>query len=341
MDWNWFFSTLSQSAAATTGIFGAFIITKIFTNQAVFLEKKSRLKMLLAQAKKISSAAADCDMAWYNETINKEAYKDIKELATDKINWTNPEQISETAVTFFKEKQKFSMFTPQKEIDYEIRKILTNICLENLAKAKMEEEATRLKAERVKRQQEHPDRIGSALNGLGFTIAEAIRAHPGGPGSLKTPSMFTGYKIPEITPHILLDSTLSEITRVYSDAKHHAALITDFLDSIKGNPESPNLISYSLVFVILIFIIGVIYPMSFMPMEAGKGPELDFSIGAILAVLFSFKGFLLTSVTIFFMVVMGIFAQANRSMKYSEPDIESLNKFIDTNEYSKYFKYFK
>jgi len=33
MDWNWYFAALSQSAAAIGGIFGAFIITKVLTNQ--------------------------------------------------------------------------------------------------------------------------------------------------------------------------------------------------------------------------------------------------------------------------------------------------------------------
>lgn len=339
MDWNWFFSTLSQSAAATTGIFGAFIITKIFTNQTVFLEKKNRLKVLLAQAKKISSAAADCDITWYSDTVNKAAYKKIKKIAEDEIDWTDPVKIDDDALIFFKENQKFSMFTPQEEIDSEVRNILTAVCIANLKEFQRREEEARLKAEREKKQKEQLDKLVISPDALTLTDAVLLSnrnfAIPRIPLSLPT------YKIPDITPHILLDSTLSEITRAYSDAKHHAALTTDFLDSIKGNPESPNLISYSLVFVIMIFIIGVIYPMSFMPVETGKGPELDFSISAISTVLFSFKGFLLTSVTFFFMVVMVIFAQANRSMKYSETDIKSLEKYTDVKGYSEYFVYFK
>jgi len=35
-DWNWFFSSLSQSSAAIVGIFGAFIITKILSNNSNF-----------------------------------------------------------------------------------------------------------------------------------------------------------------------------------------------------------------------------------------------------------------------------------------------------------------
>ena len=340
MDWNWFFSTLSQSAAATTGIFGAFIITKIFSNQAVYLEKKNRLKMLLAQAKKISSDAADCDIAWYSETINNAAFKKIKGKAKENINWTDPNKINDKVVSFFKEGQKFSLFTHQDEINSIIKKIISDICTENLAIFLKKEEDERLNAERIRKKQEQAEKLGISSNSLKHLLTSGAFQKNEGSGLAAITPFSASFKIPEVLPHILLDSTLDRITRLYSDAKHHAAMTSDFLDSTKGNPEAPPLISYSLLFVIMIFIIGVIYPMSFMPMEPGKSPALDYSIEAIYSTAFSFKGFLLTSVTAFFMIVMGIFAQANRSMKYSESDIKSLEKYVATDEYSEHFKYY-
>jgi hypothetical protein len=59
-DWKWFFSYLSQSAAAIVGIFGAFIITQTFSNQTSFSEKKFKTKQLLIQARKISDNANSC-----------------------------------------------------------------------------------------------------------------------------------------------------------------------------------------------------------------------------------------------------------------------------------------
>jgi hypothetical protein len=35
-DWNWFFSSVAQFAAAIVGIFGAFIVTKTLANQSAF-----------------------------------------------------------------------------------------------------------------------------------------------------------------------------------------------------------------------------------------------------------------------------------------------------------------
>ena len=36
MDWNWFFSSVAQSAAAIVGILAAFIITKILNSQTEY-----------------------------------------------------------------------------------------------------------------------------------------------------------------------------------------------------------------------------------------------------------------------------------------------------------------
>jgi hypothetical protein len=46
MDWNWFFSAVSQSAAAIVGIFAAFIITAIIKNQTEFHRKRDRIQEL-------------------------------------------------------------------------------------------------------------------------------------------------------------------------------------------------------------------------------------------------------------------------------------------------------
>jgi len=44
MDWNWFFSSVAQSAAAIVAIFGGFIVTKIINNQTEFQRKCGEIK---------------------------------------------------------------------------------------------------------------------------------------------------------------------------------------------------------------------------------------------------------------------------------------------------------
>lgn len=64
MDWNWFFSTIAQSSAAIVGIFTAFLISKILTNQSVFLDENSKLDKLLIECQRIKSAASDRYIDW-------------------------------------------------------------------------------------------------------------------------------------------------------------------------------------------------------------------------------------------------------------------------------------
>ena len=53
LDWNWFFSAIAQSTAAITGIFSAFIITKIINNQSNFLKNNNLFTFYENEAKRI------------------------------------------------------------------------------------------------------------------------------------------------------------------------------------------------------------------------------------------------------------------------------------------------
>lgn len=49
LDWNWFFSSVAQSAAAMVGVIAAFLIAKVLSNQAAFHLKRDELPKLLAE----------------------------------------------------------------------------------------------------------------------------------------------------------------------------------------------------------------------------------------------------------------------------------------------------
>lgn len=339
MDWNWFFSTLSQSAAATTGIFGAFIISKIFSNQAVFLEKKNRLKMLLAQANKISSDAATCDIAWYSQTINDAALKNTKKTAAKSIKGTDASQYNYEHIERLRANEKFSAFTPINETQSAIRKIIKDVCSKNLEIQLQLEEVERQRQAALKKLEDRAKKL-SVHFGEDSSLIKGILSKGKEKIALASPmQVHSTFVAPDILPQAMLDMTLNKITQLYSDAKHHSTLTSDFLDSIKGNPESPPLIAYSLLLVIMIFILGVIYPLSFMPMAPNSAPVLDYSIQSMINIVFSFKGFLLVTISTFFIIVMSIFAHSNRSMKYPDSDIETIEKYTDTNNYSEHFIY--
>ena len=65
MDWNWFFSSLAQATAAVTGIFAAFIITKIINLQSEFKRKEAKMKELLVLSENHRDALKDRRWKWY------------------------------------------------------------------------------------------------------------------------------------------------------------------------------------------------------------------------------------------------------------------------------------
>lgn len=78
-DWNWFFSSLAQSAAAIVGFFGAFIISKIVTNEAEFRRRKARIRDLLDAAENFRDRLRTRYFAWYNKHSLKQSMEDLKD----------------------------------------------------------------------------------------------------------------------------------------------------------------------------------------------------------------------------------------------------------------------
>jgi len=73
MDWNWFFSSVAQSAAAIVAVFSAFIITKIINNQSQFETNKRRIKSASNESKKLKELITYRRIGWYSQyLINSE-----------------------------------------------------------------------------------------------------------------------------------------------------------------------------------------------------------------------------------------------------------------------------
>lgn len=291
MDWNWFFSSLSQSAAAIVGIFGAFIITKILTNQSTFSEKKNRIKELIASAEKVKDDANALYFEWYNKHTNNGELQKIESL----IN----EGADENASHLYK-KLNFSVYVAKKTILASIEIIL---------------EARR---KRMEQEREEVIRRTNRYGGM-------ASIYPNSTLSLPSNIHISGELMKE----------REAIERVIRDAKHHIRLISDFLDSVRGNPESSPQIAYTLVLVAVLFYIGVIYPLSFMPQP--QNAALDISLAAFLPLLFSLKGALLAAVSLVFTTALAMFFHMNANMKYSNEDLDQLDAHTELGAYSEYF----
>ena len=110
----------------------------------------------------------------------------------------------------------------------------------------------------------------------------------------------------------------------------------DFLECVTGNPEASRAISATLLMVAVLFLVGVIYPLSFMPISTTWKPELEFT--GLWERLFSLRGGLLTSVSLIFLAALGMFWRMNRGLIYDTASVEQLRVFTSIGAYSKYYE---
>ena len=315
-DWNWFFSSLSQSAAAIVGIFGAFIITKIFSNQSIYTEKTNRLKLILIQARKISDKANTHNTSWYNKTLNKIAYGSFKRDLLDKFPDIECESDNtDAAIKEYIKSSKFSIYSEPSEIVVKLKDLVKEYCEYN--KARKIEEANSHKMQRA------------------FQLGDTIKFIDSPPS--KSHMEFT--VLPSFTspPWDKLRKVEEGLAESYLEAKHHARVVSDFLDSIKGNPESPPQITHALILVLFLFFMGVIYPLSFMP--ASNSPTLGFSFELITQHIISLKGFFLITISIAFTTIVLLFFNTNIKMKYPPNTVKKLEDLALPKNYCESFKH--
>lgn len=320
LDWNWFFSTLSQSAAAIVGIFGAFIITKIFSNQALYAEKNNRLKQVLMQAEKISDTSNSYNIEWYNKHFNHRKYEEFHNYLEDNFpDIESANELSTHELDNYISKNKFSVYSDQEAIRDELIFIANGLSKENMERKKQE------KFERnsspLQRDYLLPPTLGDAILGVNYN------------------KLYTSYGPINISPWVELDQLRSNFDQCYLEAKHHTRVALEFLEATEGNPESPKQISWALLLVLTIFFVGVIYPLSFLP-ASGK-PEITLSLAVIMQNLLSFKGFLLAVIALSFTVIVSIFFVSNLKMKYAKNDLKKIKQLTELSHYCKYFKFRK
>ncbi|MFI8556246.1 hypothetical protein [Pseudomonas putida] len=324
LDWNWFFSTLSQSTAAIVGIVGAFIIAKIFSNQSVFSEKNNKMNALIIESKKILDKIETINFSWYNKHTNEAAYRRAA-ASIDLLKDEDKSSYSDTTLLEIYKEAQFSEFSEQEPIISNLREELGAHC-EYLKEKRQREEKKRQDEERRARGEY------GGLSGLS-ALSSLLSDYTGFHGSTST----LNYPAFDATPWVPLEKERQLITDCHLEAKHHARLVSSFVETVKGNPESPPQITWSLIFVIFIFLAGVIYPLTFMP--SGTPPVHAESLKALLQSFWSIKGALLTLLTTAFVLITGMFIHANYKMKYNEANVRKLTHLSNVNNYCPYFQY--
>lgn len=285
-DWNWYFAALAQSAAAIVGIFGAFIITKILSNQAAFSEKLNRSKETNTACLKLVERASDLPFNWYSTRIAEDQIEDMQYLLDNDDSLT-PE-ILYTQLAFSKCQDR------NEAID-----AIRNAVDDRLER--LEKERTELKP-------------NGLLGNLEFN-----------PPNL-------------VNPHLVneVQRVGDSIESVFRESKHQIRVVKDFLDTIRGNPESSTQITGTLILVTILFFAGVIYPLSFLPVPANS--YLSLSLEAFWPLITSLKGVLLSVVSVVFTGILLMFFRLNLKLKYSAETVTDLEGFTELSAYSKYFE---
>jgi len=295
MDWNWFFSSVAQSAAAIVGIFGAFIITKIIGNQVEFNRKVRLLDEMIANSKTFEDEADTRYFKWYNERISDEELQNIENDFTAIGVILSPEE--------YYEKHHFSIFQSKKEV-------LTLL----------KEKCGEYSLTKEKREREMQEKRKSLLPGMVFDMQKETE------NSSLHVHAFAKELIGE---RDLIDNLIVRI-------KQHCRHIVNFIGDNCTNPESSPLVNISLSLTIVLFFVGVIYPLSFLPLRIDS--EIFLSLSAFWKILFSLKGVMLTAISVVFMAIVITFLIINSSLKYDKSKMEELRKHSSLLEYSEYFR---
>ncbi|OQY01326.1 MAG: hypothetical protein B6I26_04585 [Desulfobacteraceae bacterium 4572_130] len=288
MDWNWFFSALSQSTAAIVGIFGAFIVTKILSNQTTFTTKREKTNDLLSKSKRLIDDAKSLSFEWYIKGTSIKEYIKLHKL------WDEDDALS--AEEYY-EKLNFSR--------YVCREIVVNEITKKIEKWEL------------KRRKEREANKHNLIMPTASRIASL-------PASIAIPDR--------------LNKEADKINLVLRNIKSQSRDIKNHLDTIANNPESSSQITYALLLITLLFFVGVIYPISFLPMPSDGEVVLSLGVDVIILILTSFKGVLLLVVSLIFCLILAMFLFVNIRMKYDINDIKDLETFTKEETYSKYFE---
>lgn len=304
MDWNWFFSSIAQSAAAVVGIFGAFIITKVLSNQAQFAERSGRLQALKTTAAKLVDSANHLSFAWYVRKTQESVLEKAEDLLDQDAD-LEPEELYK--------RLKFPPFLPR----------------ELAIKALIDIKDRRERAAEEKRQRQVQLNASRTMPGLDRLLDRGVG----------TPGFIVERPIPAIRnlsqPYAALENERDAIDALEVEIRHHMRTITDFLQAVSSNPESSLAITWALVMVAALFLIGVIYPLSFLPVPTSWVPAVE--LHGFWSRVFSLRGLLLTVVASIFLAALTMFAVMNRRLRYAEEELQSLREFTHIGTYSAYY----
>ncbi len=120
MDWNWFFSALAQSCAAIVGLMGAFIFSKIISNQNSMKQRLSDYDKLRIELSQLLMQINRRRFKWYNE---KKLTADLLDIQRKIIKDETPRSAQE-----YIDECEFSPFIPNSDILTKVEDEIAKVC---------------------------------------------------------------------------------------------------------------------------------------------------------------------------------------------------------------------
>lgn len=147
-------------------------------------------------------------------------------------------------------------------------------------------------------------------------------------------NMMPKVRNPQLTP--MLREEREKINALIAAVYYNAEQISNFQKKIKNNPESSELVIFSIVISLFLIIFCVALPLLMMPV--GKTYNMEIFLQQLNANLFSLKGIWVGVLTLLVSAIFIVFGIKNQKMKYSDEDLKRLENCTKVENYSEFLK---
>lgn len=120
-DWNWFFSSIAQAAAAIVGIFGAFTITKVLNSQAQFEIKCASLQDAMLSSQRLEESNALEHIRWFIHEFDGSA---LNHKVTGLLNQVENEGDLKDPEDYYQQVE-FSGFSSKEDLIERIKELIS------------------------------------------------------------------------------------------------------------------------------------------------------------------------------------------------------------------------
>jgi fumarate reductase subunit D len=310
-DWNWFFSSLSQSVAALVGVTAAFLIARLVNSQAEFRHARARTEELLNAAARLADAANARYFEWYIDHKLQDALREVRDIRSTVVD-DPPSTPEEFAAAI-----RFPIYMARPDVVKAIQGKLAEL-------EEREREKEEAAAEKALRRHYG---ISYGIGGLGFDLPIPPMPHMKGMSEL----------LSDNTVEQELNAEGDLIAQLHVEVRHNIRQIERHLTAIGGNPEQSSLVRIAIAACSLLFFTGIIYPLSFLPADAKRAPALD-GVGALIDTLLSLRGALLVMVSIVFSALLIALYRANEVLTHPPDDLAKLEAATQFSFYSVYLE---